>query len=318
MPAVNVTPLMRLVCLLALAGMPMLVGCTAAVSPTDQTLIREADQLHARLKPAVVEDQDPRLKRYFEQLASRITTAAQELNRQGVIKSQSEGSNEWMFSKQIDCHLIDSELPYMYTSGGHHLYIYHGLFELCRNEDELASLFCHEYAHVYARHVQKELRREPSATGDEGLLLPFVSLKFTPAHEKTADTIAYQIYLKAGWDPTRFTDVYKRLAQTPLDGLDPQAVQQLTQVPGDPPSEARNWGQPPVADDARFAQLQSETRAVVGAMQQNEKARLLLAALPNCLGPADSPTQAAARERLFPPPPGPAENKWNKGLQGAR
>ena len=47
MLAVNVTPLMRLVCLLALAGMPMLVGCTAAVSPTDQTLIREADQLHS-------------------------------------------------------------------------------------------------------------------------------------------------------------------------------------------------------------------------------------------------------------------------------
>jgi predicted Zn-dependent protease len=166
--------------------------------------------------------------------------------------------------------------------------------------------------------VQKELRREPGAGGDEELLMPFLSLKFTPAHEKTADAIAYSIYLKAGWDPTRFTDVYKRLEQTPLDGLDPQAVRQLTQVPRQPPAEARNWGQPPVADDARFAQLQSETRAVVGAMRQDEKARLLLAALPNCLGPEDSPTQAAARQQLFPPPQGPSENKWNKGLQGAR
>jgi len=310
---------MRFVCLAAaLAGLPLMVGCAASVSPTDQTLIREADQLHERLKSAVVEDHEPRLKRYFEQLASRIVSAAEELDQQGLIKSQAEGSNAWLFSKDIDCHLIDSELPYMYTSGGHHLYIYDGLFQLCRNEDELASLFCHEYAHVYARHVQKELRREPSISGDEGLLLPFVSLKFTPAHEKTADTIAYDVYLKAGWDPTRFTDVYKRLEQTPLDGLDPQAAQQLAAASREAPAASRNWGQPPVADDARFAQLQAETRTVVHTTSQTEKTRLLLTALPSCLGPADSPIRVSARERLFPPPPGPSENKWNKGLQGAR
>ena len=72
---------------------------------------------------------------------------------------RSEGSNEWMFSKDIDFHLVKSELPNIYTAGGRHIYIYDGLFQQSRNEDELASLFCHEYAHVYGRHAQKELKR---------------------------------------------------------------------------------------------------------------------------------------------------------------
>src|SRR5206468_11755116 len=128
-------------------------------------------QLHTRLEPAVVERQEPRLRRYFEQLASRIVTAARELDQQGIIKSQSEGSNEWLFSKDIDFHLLDSELPNIYTGGGRHIYIYDGLFQQCRNEDELASLFCHEYAHVYGRHAQKELKRVATAGGGEDDLL---------------------------------------------------------------------------------------------------------------------------------------------------
>jgi hypothetical protein len=308
--------------LLAIVALAAIGGCAGpSVSPTDQTLIKEADQLHIRLEPAVVESQEPRLKRYFEQLANRIVTAARELDQQGVIQSRSEGSNDWMFSKDIDFHLLNSELPNAYTSGGRHIYIYDGLFQLCRSEDELAALFCHEYAHVYGRHVQKELKRDSSVGGDDGLLLPFVNLKFTPAHERTADTIAFNIFAKAGWDPARFGDLYHRLLQDgPREGLDQAFLRQSADAPRELPKGAQNWAQPSVADDARFAQLQAETRAVVAAAgaPRNGRVGLLLAAFPGCLTPPDSPAQASARQRLFPPPAGPLENKWNKGLQGAR
>jgi predicted Zn-dependent protease len=304
--------------LLALAG---LTGCAGpAVSPTDQVLLRETDQLQARLEPAVVERQEPRLRRYLEQLSSRIVTAARELDQQGVIQSRSEGSNEWLFSKDIDFHLVKSELPNIYTGGGRHIYIYDGLFQQCRNEDELASLFCHEYAHVYARHAQKELKRSATAGGNEDdLLEQFVTLKFTPAHEKTAETIAFNIFVKAGWDPARYADLYRRLLQQgPPGELDAALLRERVEAVHELPAGAQNWAQPPVADDARFAQLQAETQAVVTATPRNDRVELLLAAFPNCLTPPDSPVQVSARQRLFPPPAVPSENKWNKGLQGAR
>lgn len=298
-----------------------LTGCAGpAVSPTDQTLLRETDQLHARLEPAVVERQEPRLRRYFEQLSTRIVTAARELDQQGGIQSRSEGSNEWLFSKEIDFHLVKSELPNIYTGGGRHIYIYDGLFQECRNEDELASLFCHEYAHVYGRHAQKELKRGTSAgASDDDLLEPFVTLKFTPAHDKTAEAIAFNIFVKAGWDPARYADVHRRLLQQgPPGGLDAALLRERADGAHDLPAGSQNWAQPPVADDARFVQLQSETQAVVASMPRNDRVELLLAAFPNCLMPADAPAQVAARQRLFPPPAAPSENKWNKGLQGAR
>jgi hypothetical protein len=297
----------------------VLTGCAGqAVSPTDQTLLKETDELHARLEPAVMERQDPRLKRYFEQLAGRVTAAAKELDQQGVIQSRDAGSKDWMFSKDIDFHLVDSQVPAVYTPGGRHIYIYDGLFQQCKNEDELASVFCHEYAHVYARHAQKEIKRDPNSTGEEGLLEPFVSLKYTPAHDRTADTIAYDIYLKAGWDPARYTDLYQRLLNDGTGTLDVAALREKVDAKHETPAGARDWGQPPVADDARFAQLQAETHAVVAGASRNTRAELLLAAFPNCLSPADTPAQLRARQALFPPAPPPTENKWNKGLQGAR
>jgi len=320
---VNVQSSVRLACriIFAICTAAPITGCAGqAVSPTDQTLIREADQLHARLAPALVENVDPRLRRYFEQLAGRITTAARELDQQGVIQSKDDGSKAWMFGKEMDFHLTDGQLPNLYTSGGRHVYIYDGLFQQCKNEDELASLLCHAYAHVYARHVQKELKRDTSLGEEEALLRPFVYLNFTPAHERTAAGIAFDIYLKAGWDPARFGEVYDRLAAEDSSGVtfDIALLRELAKPPLPPPAAARDWAQPPVADDARFAQLQAETKAAAASAPRNERAELLLSALSSCLGPAEGPIQARARQQLFPPPQGPSENKWNKGLQGAR
>jgi len=57
---------------------------------------------------------------------------------------------------------------------------------------------------------------------------------------------------------------------------------------------------------------------VVAGASRNTRAQLLLAAFPNCLSPADTREQLRARQALFPPAAAPTENKWNKGLQGAR
>jgi predicted Zn-dependent protease len=306
---------------------PLVIGCAGpAVSPTDKSLIAEADQLHTRLAPAVVDDRDPRLKRYFAQLANRITTAAKELDRQGTIKSPAEGDKTWMFGKDVEFHLVNSELPNAFASGGRHVYVYDGLFQRCANEDELAAVFCHAYAHLYARHVQQSSRRDPSLPPDRALLFPFATLQLTPPQERAADTIAFNIFTRAGWDPTRFASLYEQLYNGTTAGVDrnvlrEKALDANTRLLPAVPAAARDWAQPPVADDTRFNQLQDETKAVVAATPHGGQPQLLLAAFPNCLSPNPTPAQARARQTLFPPPPVPpptGDNQWGKGVQGGR
>src|SRR4051812_17164698 len=51
---------------LILSALALLAGCGGpVVSPSDQSLIQQADELHARLRPALVEDRDPKIKRYL-------------------------------------------------------------------------------------------------------------------------------------------------------------------------------------------------------------------------------------------------------------
>jgi hypothetical protein len=82
------------------------------------------------------------------------------------------------------------------------------------------------------------------------------------------------------------------------------------------PPAAREWTQPPVADDARFAQLQGQAKALVRSGGRNERAELLLSAFPSNLSNIETPAQAQARLRLFPPAPAGSDNQWNKGLPG--
>jgi len=311
----------------------LMQGCAGpTVSPTDQTAIDQANKLHAALAPAVVEDRNPRLKRYFEQLGARITTAAQALDKLGQLHAEGDGngtapgagSNDWMFARDISFHLVSSPLPNSFTAGGRHIYIYTGLFQECQNEDELASVFCREYAHLYLRHVGRSIRRDqlPNQDGDTPVIYPFANLRYPAPFARAADAVAFPIYMKAGWDPTRFASVYQRIIESgSTDAID-RAL--LTSRVADAqrrtdalPAEAREWAQPSVADEARFTQLRTETRSLVDALPPAPRSELLLATFPSALSPADTPSQISARQRLFPPPPAPStENKWGKGLPG--
>jgi predicted Zn-dependent protease len=316
-----------------------LAGCGGqAVSATDKSLIAQADQLHARLAPALVEERDPKLKRYLEQLGDRILAAAKECDQQRLITappSAAGGSNAWMFSKDVDFHLVDSDLPNTFTSGGRHVYVYNGLFQQCRGEDELASLLCHEYARVYARQVQQEITQTASAStppgaggGGDAILARFATMRLSAAEARSADAIAFTIYSRAGWDPTRFASLYQRMlegagvasaAEADRAMLREKVIEAQRRTDGLPPA-ARDWAQPPVADDARFEELRAEARAVVArGGPRNDRIQLLLAAFPSALAPGgETPTQARARQKLFPPPTAGGDNQWGKGLGGTR
>ena len=315
---------MRPCVLLCLAA---IVGCAGPrVSPTDQALIERADRLHEVLAPAVVESRSARLDRYFTQLAERITAAAKELDQQGLIRPAGDdggAGGAWVFGKDIEFHLVDSELPNAFTSGGKHVYVYTGLLQACQSEDELASLLCHEYAHLYARHVLQDLRQEEPTSGgaEAALIYPYATLRITPAQGKQAEAIALMVYTKGGWDPARYASLYERLGSKTGGGnidssLMRERVADAERRMRELPSAANDWIRPPIADDARFAQMLEEARGLAGATSPPQRTGLLLATFPSCLAGGETAGQVAARERLFPPTPTQTGNQWGKGVAG--
>ena len=300
-----------------------MAGCSSGpvVSPTDQALIERADRLHQVLAPAVVESRSARLDRYFTQLAERITAAAKELQQQGLIHPGGEGA--WVFGKDIEFHLVDSDLPNAFTSGGKHIYLYTGLLQLCKSEDELASVLCHEYAHLYARHVLEDLRQEEPAGGGQeaALIYPYATLKILPAQGKQAEATGLVIYAKAGWDPSRYASLYERLGSNSGGGNIDSALMRQRVADAESrmrtmPESANDWARPPIADDARFAQLVNEAHALAGATSPPQRTTLLLETFPSCLANGETSGQVSARERLFPSAPAPTGNQWGKGVAG--
>jgi predicted Zn-dependent protease len=160
--------------------------------------------------------------------------------------------------------------------------------------------------------------------GDNAILFPFANLRVSPAQARSADAVAFTIYTKAGWDPTRYASLYQRMLEenaAPADAdralLREKVTEAQRRTDALPPA-AREWAQPPVADDARFAQLQAETKTVVARANPADRVQLLLATFPSALAQGDTPAQARARQKLFPPPTAPPDNQWGKGLGGAR
>src|SRR5204863_1566080 len=75
-------------------------------------------------------------------------------------KAHTSEQSGWMFSKDMKFHFVNSKTINAFTTGGEHMYVYNELFQKCKDEDELAAVMSHEYAHVYCRHVQQGMNRQ--------------------------------------------------------------------------------------------------------------------------------------------------------------
>ena len=115
---------------------------------------------------------------------------------------------------------------------------------MCKNEDELAAVMAHEFAHIYCRHVHKGERRQQGVLagaigmGALGLLVggrengveyaqqaaavgmyggKFIGMGFTRDDEAEADTVGFHFYCMAGWDPNRFGDFFQTMIDKGFD-----------------------------------------------------------------------------------------------------
>jgi predicted Zn-dependent protease len=322
------------VCVIAIVSLASITGC----SVSDRQIVQQADTAHAALKPAVIEDRE--LADYIQSIGDRIVKAAHEADTQekGPESHFKDKDREWMFSRNMQFHFVNSKTLNAFTTGGEHMYIYTALFQLCQDENDLAAVMSHEYAHVYSRHVQKGTQRQygiigaallaggagyvaggkekgaeyASAAGGGALALgQLAGTQFTRGDEAEADKWGFYFYTHAGWDPQRFGHFFQLmidkgydkgvsyLSDHPSLSSRVEAANKRAQELG---RDADRYRRPPVADAGRFRDLQRRAASVGRNMPDDQslaKAQKLLAAFPrSCLTPAVQADQIQAKEQL--------------------
>ena len=85
-------------------------------------------------------------------------------------------------------HLVGSETVNAFDTGGGHIYVYNGLFQLCQNEDELAAVMAHEFAHAVSLDIEKTGMKPLTAGSLDRTAYQFVLYPFTGAAELAAAT----------------------------------------------------------------------------------------------------------------------------------
>ncbi len=132
-----------------------------------------------------------------------------------------------MAGQHWEFNLINDDTPNAFALPGGYVGVNTGLFQVVRNEDQLAAVMGHEIAHVVARHPEERISREAlvgtgaavlgaaapdlaglaSSAATLGLILPF-----SREQESEADVIGLQYMARAGYNPRAAVQVWQNFA----------------------------------------------------------------------------------------------------------
>jgi len=317
---------------------PLLALLAGGCAVSDRQIIDQADSAHSGLKPAVMTDSE--LAGYIQAVGDRIVDAAKEADRNKISPKThfQDEDRTWMFSNRMQFHFVNSKTLNAFTTGGEHMYVYTELFQLCKDENDLAAVMSHEYAHVYCRHVQKGTQRQYAiiggalAAGAAGAVAggkehyaeygtaaggaalaagQLVGTQVTRGDEAQADEFGFYFYTHAGWDPQLFGRFFQLMIDKGYDkGVAflsdhptlASRVQTAKERAANLKADERNLQRPPVADAAKFKSLQVRAARLAKTMPDDAslaKSQELLQALPrSCLTPAIQADQVAAQKKL--------------------
>jgi predicted Zn-dependent protease len=269
-------------------------GC-GAPAPASK-FVEQAERLHREsFSAAVTTDGD--LRDYVQLVGKRVMDAAHEVDA-------SRTRNPMFSSMQF--HLVACDVPNVITTGGSHIYLYNGLFQNCQSEDELVAGLSHAYAHAMNLDMEHiDLRPDPNMplqlVGWE-----LATHRYTAEQERTADRLAFEIYLKAGYDARKFTSLLEHLADRYPNILAPDRTPMAQRI-----AEIRALGIPvdtsgnhplPVADPKTFESLRHQASSLKQDVTP-PLSQVMLSSLPNCMLSGDTPEQDTARQQLRPLPP---------------
>ena len=278
------------------------LGCAGPRARSE--FVQQAQRLHdAALAPALTRDAD--LALYIQMVGERLVNGAR--------AAAPDKASEPIVSK-LKFHLVNANLPNVFSTGGTHVYVYSGLLRnrVCDTEEELAAAMAHALAHVLNLDVQDTLAKADPRTPPAAVAWQLVTRRFTAQQEWAADKLAYAIYVRAGYDPEQYGNLFAKLSdQYPgpaaVDRAPLSIRPEVSRVSGVVPNH--KWRDRPVADRRTFLDLkrQSQSPSGGGAPASNptqaQEAQVFLWAFPNCVLPFDLPDQQRAQEILRPRPP---------------
>ena len=324
-------------CVVSLALVPLtaaLTGCMAS----DKQIVQQASQFDSGIHPAVINH--PQTNDYLQQIGGRIVTAARQLDAEHVGPKQhfQDKDRAWMF-QDIKFQLVNSKTVNAFTTGGHYVYIYDALFQMCKSEDELAAVMAHEYGHIYCRHVQKGTGRQQvlaalttaasagaqyAAGKSEGSTAyaqyaaaaaqtggTLLEDGFSREDEAQADEYGFKFYTRAGWPPEHFGDFFKDMIAAGYDKTPAILSNHPTLASRAALADKRakelkpgNYQpQPAIASPQQFAQYKQAALQGSQGMPDDQKvlaAKNVLQALPrSCWLPYPPDDQKQARDQIL-------------------
>jgi predicted Zn-dependent protease len=271
-------------------------GCAPDRAPAAK-FIQQAETLHsAALLSTITPDED--LNAYVQEIGKRLEDAAKQ-----VVPDKARGP----FFSSMKFHLVDVPIVNCFTTGGSHVYVYRGLFDFCRSEDELAAAIAHAYAHALNLDAESVGIKPPDKPlPSRATAWDYVTNRYTAAQEQAADQLAFRLYTRAGWDPGRFEVLFTRLSDIYPGQNAPDRIPLTTRSANARnmgASAQRKWRQLPVADTRTYDSLRKQASSLRTGDETTREARLYLLAFPNCILSRDLPQQQQAQAMLRPPPP---------------
>ncbi|MEW5801523.1 MAG: M48 family metallopeptidase [bacterium] len=169
----------------------------------------------AAVDPKVTEGQrlnkDPALNKRLQAMADRLRAVSH--------------APEIPFQVKI----IESKQINAFNTGGELLYVYTGLIDYVKSDDELAGILAHEMAHGIGAHLQREQKSMflptigailadvafQNQTADQliGLTNQAISSGYSRRHEREADILAVVYTYRAGYNPLSFEEFFERMSQ---------------------------------------------------------------------------------------------------------
>ena len=291
------TPVSRLGLLAVLvAGAGVLsTGCAPNRAPAAR-FVQQADRLHEQALASAITPDDE-LQEYVQQIGKRLEEAAQ---------AEAPDKARGPFFRNMRFHLVDSPIVNAITTGGAHVYVYRGLFDFCRTEEELAAAVAHAYAHALNLDFERtEMRPPEDPRPVRQVVWDYVVYRFNEQQEDESDQLAFRLYARAGWDPAMFENLFVRLSdeypQPPAPGRAPLA-ERGSLARGMTAGIPRKWRQLPVADARTYDALRKQANGLRVASGSTNEAHLYLLAFPNCILSGDLEVQRKAQDMLRPPP----------------
>ncbi len=175
--------------------------------------------------------------------------------------------------------VIDESVPNAFAIPGGNVFIYRGIIEMMKSEDEMASILGHECGHIMARHFQRSIDEAKitgiamlaamiagAFLGSPGLAAGGMAaggtatLKYSREHEMEADLRGFGYLCKAGYNPEAMPAMMSTLLhRTWLENSNvpdylathpatEERVQYLKDLVKKEKASGKDLGKPPVGD----------------------------------------------------------------------